>query len=285
MWQLDRTTSGTSAGEDDHRRASECSWARRLLPSTANFRRSLIWVPWEVVVAYAILLSLSRFSPLVWFACFLVALNLLTVGLTRMCWQTISRGQSRVTVVGMLSVAVVISAACLQAIPAGVSGRSEWFWTTISLAGIVAVPLFLVVTGFTRLPRSFWSFAGQQLAGFATAASVLLVFLGAYGRQQELFSTHSTIWQLAKSLGPLLVQGAKDLASGDRIAPGAKATDVVEYMIGWIVFVLAAGVEVSLIAERASRDLVQVQSNTTQVHRKTDGRLGRRWRWPCKDDE
>jgi hypothetical protein len=282
MWQLDRTTSGTSAGEDDHRRASECSWVRRLLPPTANFRRSLIWVPWEVVVAYVILLSLSRFSPLAWFACFLVALNLLTVGLTRMCWQTISRGQSRVTVVGMLSVAVVISAACLQAIPAGVSGRSEWFWTTISLAGIVAVPLFLVVTGFTRLPRSFWSFAGQQLAGFVTAASVLLVFLGAYGRQQELFSTHSTIWQLAKSLGLLLVQGAKDLASGDRIAPGAKATDVVEYVIGWIVFVLIAGVEVSIISNRASEELARIESKAMQVHASPTNQPGSRWRWPRK---
>lgn len=261
MWQLDRTTSGTNAEEVSRRRANETSWTNRL-SLAMTYRRALRWVPWEVVIAYVMLLSLGRLPLSVSFMCFLVALNLLTVGFTRMCWQTIEHGLSRFSVVWTLSIAVVIGAACLLVIPPGVSGRLDWFWTTISLAGIVAVPFFLVITGLIRLPRSFWLFAGQQLAGFVVAASVLLVFLGAYGRKQDFFLTHSSIWQLAKSFGPLLVQGAKDLASGERIGLGANTADVVEYVIGWIVFVLIAGIEVSIISNRASEEIAMVESNT-----------------------
>ena len=261
MWQLDRTTSGTNAEEVSRQRANETSWTNRL-SLAMTYRRALRWVPWEVVIAYVMLLSLGRLPLSVSFMCFLVALNLLTVGFTRMCWQTIEHGLSRFSVVWTLSIAVVIGAACLLVIPPGVSGRLDWFWTTISLAGIVAVPFFLVITGLIRLPRSFWLFAGQQLAGFVVAASVLLVFLGAYGRKQDFFLTHSSIWQLAKSFGPLLVQGAKDLATGERIGLGANTADVVEYVIGWIVFVLIAGIEVSIISNRASEEIAMVESNT-----------------------
>jgi len=260
MWQLDRTTSGTNAEEIRRRRANETKRTNRLLLATM-YKQALRWVPWEVVIAYMILLSLGRLQQSVSFVCFLVALNLLTVGFIRMCRQTIEHGLSRFSVVWTLSIAVVIGTVCLRVIPPGVSGRLDWFWTTISLAGIVAVPFFLVITGLIRLPRSFWLFASQQFAGFVAAASVLLVFLGAYGRKQDFFSTHSTIWQLTKSFGLLLVQGAKDLASGERIALGAKTTDVVEYVIGWIVFVLIAGVEVSIISNRASEELMRIEGS------------------------
>lgn len=124
----------------------------------------------------------------------------------------------------------------------------------------MAVPLFLATTGFIRLSRSFRLFAGRQLAGFATVTLVLLIFLGAYGRRKSLFTSNSSVWQLTKSFAPLLVQGVKSLISGEALGADAKTADVLVYAVGWVVFVMVAGVEVSLIADRASEELAKVEA-------------------------
>lgn len=158
---------------------------------------------------------------------------------------------------GILAVACV---ACLGAALPGLSDHLNQLLIIIAAAESVAVPVFLVTTGLIRLPGSFWSFATRQLAGFATATFVLLVLLGAYSRKGTLLTPDYTIWQLAKSLGPLLAQGVRCLVSGATLGAGTGAAGVLVYVLGWIVFVMVAGVEVSLIADRASEELAKVEA-------------------------
>jgi hypothetical protein len=181
-----------------------------------------------------------------------------------------------------LGFGIAIGIIFLKVIPLGVSGHADWLLAIVSIAGIVAVPLFLVTTGFIRMPRSFWLFAVRQLAGFATATLVLLIFLGAYGRRESLFTSNSSVWQLAKSFAPLLVQGVKSLISGEALGADAKTADVLVYAVGWIVFVVIAGVEVSLIADRASEEMTQIRNNKTRAQRAPIGRVDDRRRWPRK---
>jgi hypothetical protein len=293
VWETDRTTSGTSGADGNPR--GTCGRDRTNRPFSATaLGQALKWLlkgtslVREPVLAFVLLQLLSKWSS-EWPAsisliCLLAALNLFMVGFTRICWLAVRRGDefSRLGVLCTLGLGIAIGTVCLKVIPLGVSGHLDWFLAIITIAGIAAVPLFLVTTGFIRLPRSFWLFTGRQLVGFATATSVLLVFLGAYGRKEDLFTPHSSLWELAKSFGPLVVQGVKNLVSGETLGTGAKTADVLVYMVGWIVFVLIAGVEVSLIADRASEEMAQIQSNTARAHRAPAGRLEGRWRWPRK---
>lgn len=293
MWQTDRTTSGTSGGDGYSREIQGRDRTNRPFSATAlgpALGRLLngVSIVWEPVLAFLLLQLLSKLSPdwpaSISLVCLLAALNLFTVWFTRICRLAVRREDafSRLSVLWALGLGIAIGTVFLKVIPPGVSGHADWFLAIVSIAGIVAVPLFLVTTGFIRLPRSFWLFTGRQFAGFATATSVLLIFLGAYGRKENLFTPHSSLWELANSFGPLIVQGVKNLVSGETLGTGAKTADVLVYMVGWIVFVLIAGVEVSLIADRASEEMAQIQSNATRAHRAPAGRLEARWKWPRK---
>jgi hypothetical protein len=293
VWETDRTTSGTSKGDGYPRETRGRDRTNRPFSATA-FEQALGWLlrgaslVWELVLAFLLLQLLSKLSSdwpaSISLICLLAALNLFTEWFTRICWLAVRREDvfSRLSVLWVLGLGIAIGAVYLRAIPLGVSGHLDWFLAIVAIAEIVAVPLFLVTTGFIRLPRSFWLFTGRQLVGFATATSVLLIFLGAYGRKENMFTPHSSLWELANSFGPLIVQGVKNLVSGETLGAGAKTADVLVYMVGWIVFVLIAGVEVSLIADRASEEMARIQSSTTRAHRASAGRLEGRWRWPRK---
>lgn len=232
--------------------------------------RIAIAFPWELVLAYVLLILLSQYSsrwPVsISSTSVLVALVLFAAGFTRMCWLSLRQGGiiSRIWVCFLLLLAAVIAAAFLRTIPSGVSGHVDWLLATIATAGIMAVPFFLVITGFIRLPWTFWWFAARQITGFAVTTFVLLIFLGAYGRREALFTIHANTPELVRSFGPLLAQGIESLKSGTMIGANAKTADMVEYVLGWTVFVLIAGVEVSIIANRVSEDMARLEGETRQ---------------------
>lgn len=293
MWQTDRTTSGTSGGDGYPREIQGRDRTNRPFSATAlgpALGRLLngVSIVWEPVLAFLLLQLLSKLSSdwpaSISLVCLLAALNLFTVWFTRICRLAVRREDafSRLSVLWALGLGIAIGTVFLKVIPPGVSGHADWFLAIVSIAGIVAVPVFLVTTGLIRLSGAFCLFAIRQTAGFVTATSVLLVFLGAYGREKELFTPHSSVWQLARSCGPLLVQGIKNLVSGEALGADANAADVLVYAVGWVVFVVIAGVEVSLIADRASEEMAQIQSNTTRARRAPTRRLEGRWGWPRK---
>lgn len=239
---------------------------------------------WAYLLSFLLLILVRQLEPhnpeSSWFICIFAADILITILSTRACWLAARR--SRFLAFVVLLPAAAFSAYLLPMVPLGAGGRLDWFLAIIPVSGIVAIPLFLLVTGFISLSRSFWSFTIRQLTGFATATLVLLIFLGAYSRRETLFTARSSVWQLTKSFGPLLAQGVKSLLSGENLGAGAGTADVLAYVLGWVVFVLIAGVEVSLVADRASQELTRLEGNPTRLPRATIRSLGLTWRWPRK---
>ena len=312
MWQMDRTTSGTSRGDGNPRgtrggdRTNGRFWPTKpnrvlkwllvagglQLPLPTNLGQVPKWLL-EVfsdllqrtfgqlqLWAFLLLILMKELEPRnpesTWFIYVFAADILITILSTRACWLAARR--SRFLAFLVLLPAAAFSMYLLPIVPLGVSGRLDWFLAIIPVSGIVAVPLFLVATGFISLPRSFWSFTIRQLAGFVTATLVLLIFLGAYGRRENLFTPHSSVWELTKSFGPLLVQGVKNLLSGETLGAGAGTADVLAYMLGWIVFVLIAGVEVSIVANRASEEMAKIESDRRRM-RRPPARPMAGWHW------
>jgi hypothetical protein len=294
MWQTDRSTSGTRDGDGQHDKTRRDHRSESLFVPF-SLRGLLEWLlrnPFgELILMVLPMAALIRFIPrwpeslqiVVVFAFY----SLSVVWSTRTCYVIDHRYRFFVYFVLLLPLGV-FSIGVLPAIPLGANGRADWFLLTITTSGILAVPLFLVTTGFIRLPRRFWWFTVRQLAGFATATAVLLVFLGAYSREVALFTPYSTFWQVFRSFGQLLVQGVRCLMSG--ASPGADATtaDVLVYMTGWIVFALIAGVEVSIVAERASKEMDEIEWHTRSLRRlacsprsreRLGKRLARSWRY------
>lgn len=283
LWQLDRTTSGhvevqRSAAPSEGRVSDDSV----RVPVVSVLGQTLVWIPWEIGLASVLLQSLDRFPAWIGNAAALVALNLFTVWFTRMCWLAVRRksGSSRLPMLAVLVPAMALSLVLLRNIPLGANGHLDWFLATVSVAAMVSIPVFLVVTDMIRLSGTFYAFAIRQVAGFATATCVLLVFLGAYGRHEELFTPQSSVWHVVTSCGLLLVQGIRNLASGGVLEANADATDVLVYAVGWIVFVAIAGIEVSLIADRASEELAEIESRATRVHGNRAKQPESRWRWP-----